>query len=148
MIKIAPSILSADFANLGRDIEALKEWNADWIHFDVDGRALCAENLSSVPVVCSANRPKTKLPNRCAPDGRGTNALCRMVHSRRSGRYYGSMPKRKDICTGPCSRFTKAAAKPGRRTESRQRPPSRRRKSLPFCDLVLVMSVNPGFGEQ
>ena len=35
MIKIAPSILSADFNNLGREIERLSEWNADWIHFDV-----------------------------------------------------------------------------------------------------------------
>ena len=42
-IKIAPSILSADFANFGKEIEAVESQGADWIHVDVMGWALCSK---------------------------------------------------------------------------------------------------------
>ena len=61
MIKLAPSILSADFANLGRDIESIEKYGADVVHFDVmDGRYV--PNISfGVPIMKSI-KGLTKLP--------------------------------------------------------------------------------------
>ncbi|MDU4029246.1 MAG: ribulose-phosphate 3-epimerase, partial [Enterococcus faecalis] len=60
-MKLAPSILSADFANLERDIRLVEELGADYIHVDVmDGQFV--PNITLGPNIVSAIRPVTKLP--------------------------------------------------------------------------------------
>lgn len=145
MIKIAPSILSADFANFGRDIERLTDWKADWIHYDVmDGHFV--PNMSFGPVLCSAIRPLTKLPidvhlmvnepSRFFDWFVKAGADIITFHAEAEPHIHRSLQHLHE-------RGVKAGVvlNPGT-------PAVAVKEVLPYCDLVLVMSVNPGFGGQ
>ena len=145
MIKIAPSILAADFANLGRDIISLSDWNADWVHFDVmDGHFV--PNMSFGPSICAAIRPLTKLPidvhlmvedpTRFIPWFQKAGADIITVHAEAERHLHRALQQ---IHEGGCK--AGVVLNPGT-------PAFAVKEVLPYCDLVLVMSVNPGYGGQ
>ena len=145
MIKVAPSILSADFAHLGRDIEAIS--TADYVHVDVmDG--LFVPNISiGIPVVKSI-RPTTSLP------------LDVHLMIDRPVRYVEQFcDAGGDIITCHVEADTeenihealrRIHAK-GKKAGVVVKPKTPASAVLPFiseCDLILVMTVEPGFGGQ
>lgn len=144
-IKIAPSILSADFSRLGEEIKTIEKAGADMVHIDVmDGRFV--PNLTIGPVVLSSIRKTTKLPfdthlmiiepEKYIPDFRKAGADIITVH-------YEACPHLDRVV----SQIKETGAKAGVSIV-----PSTSEKELeyilPEVDLVLVMSVNPGFGGQ
>ena len=145
MIKIAPSILASDFANLGRDVQSLTSWGADWVHFDVmDGHFV--PNLSFGPPILSAIRPLTKLPidahlmvedpARFIPWFLQAGADIITIHVEAEKHLHRALQQIHEA-----GRKAGVVLNPGT-------PAVAVREVLPYCDLVLVMSVNPGFGGQ
>lgn len=147
MIKVSPSILSADFVNLERDIRALSSAGADYVHVDVmDG--LFVPNITiGIPVV-AAIRKITELP------------LDVHLMIDRPIRYVDDFCKAgSDILTihveADTEENTLAALKRIRENGVRaaisvkpKTPAEAVLPFLPYCDLILVMTVEPGFGGQ
>ena len=147
MAKIAPSILSADFANLERDIRDIRSNGGDWVHVDVmDG--LFVPNISiGIPVV-QAIRPVTDLPLdvhlmidrpiRYVEQFVKAGADWLTIHVE------ADQPANTLACLDKIRQLGCKAAislKPGTPAEAA-------RVFLPKCDMVLVMTVEPGFGGQ
>ncbi len=142
---ISPSILSADFARLGEEVRAIDEAGADWIHVDVmDGHFV--PNLTIGPPVVAALRGHTAKPFdvhlMCAPVDLWIEPFARA----------GA-----DIITihpeaGPHAHRTVQAIKALGKQAGISLNPATPAKTLDYLieeiDLVLVMSVNPGFGGQ
>ena len=144
-VQIVPSVLPADFARLGDEVRRLEEAGADRIQWDVmDGRFV--PNLTMGPDVIAACRSHTSLPFEAhlmvqAPEGmlaRYVEAGCEVVilhaesttHLHRVVGSVGELGARAAVALNPA---TPAAAV---------------RHVLHLLDLVLVMTVNPGFGGQ
>ena len=147
MAKIAPSILSADFANLERDIRDIRSNGGDWVHVDVmDG--LFVPNISiGIPVV-QAIRPVTDLPLdvhlmidrpiRYVEQFVKAGADWLTIHVE------ADQPANTLVCLDKIRQLGCKAAislKP-------DTPAEAARVFLPKCDMVLVMTVEPGFGGQ
>lgn len=142
---IAPSILSADFANLEKEIRSLESAGADWIHVDVmDGHFV--PNLTIGPPVVKSLRPVTKLPldvhlmidkpENYIRDFVQSGADYITIHVEATNDPIAVFKKIKDLgCKSGIS------LKPG--TDVKAIFPF-----LSFVDLVLVMTVEPGFGGQ
>jgi len=144
-LKIAPSILSSDFAHLAREVQAVERGGADWIHVDVmDGRFV--PNITVGPVVVGAVRKVTKLPidvhlmivepERYVHEFAEAGADILSVHVEpsyhlaRTLQLIRSLGKKAGVVLNPHT------------------PPDAVEYVLERVDLVLVMSVNPGFSGQ
>ena len=143
--RIAPSILSADFAKLGDEVKAVSEAGADYIHIDVmDGHFV--PNLTIGPAVIAALRPHSKLPfdvhlmispvDPYIPDFVSAGADIVTVHAEAGAHLHRTIQLIKDqgVRAG-------LALNPGTSISAVE-------PLLQYLDLVLVMSVNPGFGGQ
>jgi len=145
MIKISPSILSADFARLGEEIRAIDVGGADYIHVDVmDGHFV--PNITIGPLVVEAVRKVTakpldvhlmiENPDRYIPDFAKAGADLITVHQEavphlhRTVQLIKSLGKKAGVSINPAT------------------PVSTLDVILDDLDLVLLMSVNPGFGGQ
>ena len=145
MIKIAPSILSADFARLGENIETLARIGADMVHFDVmDGHFV--PNLTFGPMVLSAIRPLTNLPldvhlmvekpSEWIDPFLEAGADYISFHVEAERHMQRQLQRIRDA-----KKKAGLVLNPGTPAESAE-------LMLEYCDFVLVMSVNPGFGGQ
>jgi len=145
MIKIAPSILSADFGRLGNEVKKLEEFGADWVHVDVmDG--VFVPNITIGPCVIKSIRHFTKLPFDVhlmimEPEnyvdvfaGSGSDIIT--IHLEATKDVRGTLErihklgKRAGLSINPATPFSEVL------------------QYIGYLDLLLIMTVNPGFGGQ
>ncbi|MFA5313131.1 MAG: ribulose-phosphate 3-epimerase [Methanomassiliicoccales archaeon] len=145
MIKIAPSILSADFSQLGIEVRRLEGCGADWVHVDImDG--IFVPNITIGPSVVKSLRPHSKLPfdvhlmitkpERYINDfaSAGSDFITVHVEATESVKacldQIHSLGKKAGLSLNPATPFEKVAP------------------YIHDIDLLLIMTVNPGFGGQ
>jgi len=143
--RIAPSILSADFARLGDEVRAVAKAGADLIHFDVMDNHY-VPNLTVGPLVCAALRPHVDLPldvhlmvkpvDRLIPEFAKAGANIITFH-----------PEASDHVDRTLALIKENGCKAGLALNPAT-PVSWLDHTLEKLDLVLLMSVNPGFGGQ
>lgn len=145
MIKIAPSILAADFAKLGQEVQEVEKAGADWIHIDVmDGHFV--PNITMGPIVVDALRPLTELPldvhlmienpDRYIEDFAKAGADYITVHVEACPHLHRTIQLIRSFGVKPG-----VVLNPHTPIETIQHV-------LEDIDLVLFMTVNPGFGGQ
>lgn len=145
MIKIAPSILAADFAKLGQEVQDVEKAGADWIHIDVmDGHFV--PNISMGAIVVDALRPLTKLPldvhlmienpDRYIEEFAKAGADYITVHVEACPHLHRTIQLIRSFGVKPG-----VVLNPHTPVETIQHV-------LEDIDLVLFMTVNPGFGGQ
>ena len=147
MIKLAPSILSADFVNLERDIRALGPQGADYVHVDVMDGCFVPNITIGIPVTAAIKRISPlpldvhlmiERPLRYVEDfcKAGADILTVHVESDFPANIRAALEKTRAL---------------GVRAGLSVKPNTRAEALLPFlelCDLILVMTVEPGFGGQ
>ena len=146
-VVVAPSILSADFSRLGDEVRAIDEAGADWIHVDVmDGRFV--PNITIGPLIVEALRPVTQKPldvhlmivepEKYVEDFAKAGADIISVHAEHnaSPHLHRTLGQIREL-----GKQAGVVLNPGTPLELIE-------YVLELCDLILIMSVNPGFGGQ
>src|SRR4026209_1092246 len=143
--RIAPSILAADFARLGEEVRAVVKAGADLIHFDVTDNHY-VPNLTVGPLVCAAIRPHVSVPLDVHLMVRPVDRLV-LDFAKAGASIISFHPEASDHVDRTLSLIRERGCKAGL-VFNPATPASWLDHTLEKIDLVLLMSVNPGFGGQ